>query len=122
MPWFQRRRAVAEQEQRRLWRLARMKTDMRQITSQMNELEAVDSFNAIEKHINEEVKVCLLYLLTLNFMFMLLLCKILLFRFECYILFGNSHVNNIIFLFCTCMPERCKDRFYLVSYVLLCIL
>ncbi|XP_010474326.1 PREDICTED: protein DENND6A [Camelina sativa] len=56
MPWFQRRRAVAEQEQRRLWRLARMKTDMRQITSQMNELEAVDSFNAIEKHINEEVK------------------------------------------------------------------
>lgn len=58
MPWFQRRRAVAEQEQRRLWRLARMKTDMRQITSQMNELEAVDSFNAIEKHIIEEVKVC----------------------------------------------------------------
>lgn len=55
-PWFQRRRAVAEQEQRRLWRLARMKTDMRQITSQMNELEAVDSFNAIEKHISEEVK------------------------------------------------------------------
>jgi len=33
-----------------------MKTDMRQITSQMNELEAVDSFNAIEKHISEEVK------------------------------------------------------------------
>lgn len=59
MPWFQRRRAVAEQEQRRLWRLARMKTDMRQITSQMNELEAVDSFNAIEKHISEEVKVSL---------------------------------------------------------------
>ncbi|KAG7590039.1 Tripartite DENN domain [Arabidopsis suecica] len=56
MPWFQRRRAVAEQEQRRLWRLARMKTDMGQITSQMNELEAVDSFNAIEKYISEEVK------------------------------------------------------------------
>ncbi|CAH2067159.1 unnamed protein product [Thlaspi arvense] len=56
IPWFQRRRAVAEQEQRRLWRLARMKTDMRQVTSQMNELEAVDSFNAIEKYISEEVK------------------------------------------------------------------
>lgn len=59
MPWFQRRRAVAEQEQHRLWKLARMKTDMRQITSQMNELEAVDSFNAIEKYINEEVIVSL---------------------------------------------------------------
>ncbi|CAA7043187.1 unnamed protein product [Microthlaspi erraticum] len=56
MPWFQRRRAVAKQEQRRLWRLARMKTDMRLITSQMNELEAVDSFNAIERYISEEVK------------------------------------------------------------------
>ena len=32
---------------------------MRLITSQMNELEAVDSFDAIEKYINEEVKVCL---------------------------------------------------------------
>ncbi|CAH8334568.1 unnamed protein product [Eruca vesicaria subsp. sativa] len=56
VPWFQRRRAVAEQEQRRLWKVARMKTDMRQITSQMNEIEAVDSFDAIEKYINEEVK------------------------------------------------------------------
>lgn len=36
-----------------------MRTDMRLITSQMNELEAVDSFDAIEKYINEEVKVCL---------------------------------------------------------------
>lgn len=58
VPWFQRRRAVAEQEQRRLWKLARMRTDMRLITCQMNELEAVDSFDAIEKYINEEVKVC----------------------------------------------------------------
>lgn len=56
VPWFQRRRAVAEQEQRRLWKLARMRTDMRLITCQMNELEAVDSFDAIEKYINEEVK------------------------------------------------------------------
>ncbi|KAH0938465.1 hypothetical protein HID58_005926 [Brassica napus] len=56
VPWFQRRRAVAEQEQRRLWKVARMRTDMRLITSQMNELEAVDSFDAIEKYINEEVK------------------------------------------------------------------
>lgn len=68
MPWFQRRRAVAKQEQRRLWRLARMKTDMRLITSQMNELEAVDSFNAIEKYISEEVKVSLYSLPTLNCM------------------------------------------------------
>lgn len=56
VPWFQRRRAVAEQEQRRLWKVARMRTDMRLVTCQMNELEAVDSFDAIEKYINEEVK------------------------------------------------------------------
>ncbi|XP_010532260.1 PREDICTED: protein DENND6A [Tarenaya hassleriana] len=56
MPWFQRRRAVAEQEQNRLWRMARMKTDMMHLTSKMNELEAVDSFNAIEKYLNEEMK------------------------------------------------------------------
>lgn len=43
-----------------------MKTDMRLITSQMNELEAVDSFNAIEKYISEEFKVSLSSLLTLN--------------------------------------------------------
>lgn len=37
-----------------------MKTDMRQITSQMNELEAVDSFNAIESYMNDHVKVIFL--------------------------------------------------------------
>lgn len=53
-PWFQRRRAVAEREQHRLWRQARMKTDIQQLISKMSELEIVDSFNAIEKYILAE--------------------------------------------------------------------
>ncbi|PON86510.1 DENND [Trema orientale] len=56
MPWFQRKRAVAEQEQHRLWRNARMKADIQQFISKMSELEIVDSFNAIERHIIGELK------------------------------------------------------------------
>lgn len=58
--------------------MARMRTDMRLVTCQMNELEAVDSFDAIEKYINEEVKVCLSsLLLTLSCLAMLELASIL---------------------------------------------
>lgn len=56
MPWFQRRRAVAEQEQHRLWRQARMKTNIQPFISKMSEIEIVDSFNAIERHFLGEVK------------------------------------------------------------------
>ncbi|WCJ22000.1 Protein DENND6A [Euphorbia peplus] len=56
MPWFQRRRTVAEQEQHRLWRQARMKTDIQLFLSKMSELEVVDSFNAIERHLNGEIQ------------------------------------------------------------------
>ncbi|KAM7471156.1 hypothetical protein LguiA_009339 [Lonicera macranthoides] len=55
-PWFQRKRAVAEQEQRRLWRQARMKADIRQYIYKMSELEIIDSFNAIEKHLLAEMQ------------------------------------------------------------------
>ncbi|XP_058227185.1 uncharacterized protein LOC131335722 isoform X1 [Rhododendron vialii] len=55
-PWFQRRRAVAEQEQQRLWRQARMKTDILQFISKMSELEIVDSFNAIERYLLAEMQ------------------------------------------------------------------
>ncbi|GAB4853601.1 hypothetical protein Ancab_017792 [Ancistrocladus abbreviatus] len=50
-PWFQSRQAAAEQEQHRLWRQARMNTDIKQFISKMSELEIVDSFNAIERHL-----------------------------------------------------------------------
>lgn len=56
LPWFQRRRAVAEQEQQRLWRQARMKTDIQHFISKMTEIEIVDSFNAIEKHLCSEIQ------------------------------------------------------------------
>ncbi|XP_058080119.1 uncharacterized protein LOC131228243 isoform X2 [Magnolia sinica] len=56
MPWFQRRRAVTEQEQHRLWRQARMRTEIRQFISRMSELEIVDSFNAIERHLLGEIQ------------------------------------------------------------------
>lgn len=55
-PWFQRKRAVAEQEQHRLWRQARMKADIQQFISKMSELEIIDSFNAIERHILGEMQ------------------------------------------------------------------
>ncbi|XP_072971295.1 uncharacterized protein [Typha angustifolia] len=56
MPWFQKRRAAAEQEQQRLWRQARMSVDMHKLLLKMSELERVDSFNAIEKHLLGEMQ------------------------------------------------------------------
>ncbi|GMH16631.1 hypothetical protein Nepgr_018472 [Nepenthes gracilis] len=56
MPWFQRRRAVAEQEQHRLWRQARMKTDIKQFISGMSELKIIDSFHAIERNLLAELQ------------------------------------------------------------------
>uniref|UniRef100_A0A2N9HK04 UDENN domain-containing protein n=1 Tax=Fagus sylvatica TaxID=28930 RepID=A0A2N9HK04_FAGSY len=56
MPWFQRRRAVAEQEQHKLWKQARMNADIQQFISKMSELEIVDSFNAIERHFLGEIQ------------------------------------------------------------------
>lgn len=57
MPWFQRRCAVAEQEQHRLWRQARMNSDVPRLMSKMPELEVVDLFNAIERHLLREMEV-----------------------------------------------------------------
>lgn len=56
MPWFQRRRAVAEEEQHRLWRQARMKTEVQEFISKMTELEIVDSFNTIERRLLGELR------------------------------------------------------------------
>ncbi|XP_073116302.1 uncharacterized protein [Elaeis guineensis] len=55
MPWFRRRRAAVEQEQRKLWRQARINTDIRELIPQMSEVEIVDTFNAIERHLLGEV-------------------------------------------------------------------
>ncbi|KAL9243346.1 hypothetical protein vseg_017244 [Gypsophila vaccaria] len=49
--WFTRRRLVAEQEQHRFWKQARLKTDIQPFVSKMSEIEVVDSFNAIERHL-----------------------------------------------------------------------
>ena len=59
MPWFQRRRAVAEQEQHRVWRQARVKSDIRVFISKMSEVEVIDSFNAVERHLLAEIQVLL---------------------------------------------------------------
>ncbi|KAK4257325.1 hypothetical protein QN277_006927 [Acacia crassicarpa] len=56
VPWFQRRRAVAEQEQDRLWRDAKMKSDIQGLISKMSELEIVDSFDSIERHLLREIQ------------------------------------------------------------------
>ncbi|KAH6799155.1 polarity axis stabilization protein [Perilla frutescens var. frutescens] len=56
LPWFRRKRAVAEQEQYKLWRQARVKTNIHQLISKMSELETVDSFNAIERHLYGEMQ------------------------------------------------------------------
>uniref|UniRef100_A0A2P2IW87 Uncharacterized protein MANES_05G139300 n=1 Tax=Rhizophora mucronata TaxID=61149 RepID=A0A2P2IW87_RHIMU len=56
VPWFQRRRSAAEQEQHRLWRQARMKADIHLFISKVSELEIVDSFNAIERHLQGEIQ------------------------------------------------------------------
>lgn len=57
MPWFRRRRAVAEQEQDRLWRQARIKTDIQLLISKFSEVEIVDSFNLIERLLLKEIQV-----------------------------------------------------------------
>lgn len=59
MPWFQKRREAAEQDQRRLWRQARISTDIQKLISKMSELEIVDCFNAIETHLLAEIQVAL---------------------------------------------------------------
>lgn len=51
MPWFQRRRAVAEQEQHRIWRQARSKADVETFLTSMTEVEVLDSFSAVERHL-----------------------------------------------------------------------
>lgn len=56
MPWFQRRRAVAEHEQHRIWRQARVKADVRVFISKMLEVEVIDSFNAVERHLLAEIQ------------------------------------------------------------------
>ncbi|WOL12650.1 hypothetical protein Cni_G21417 [Canna indica] len=56
MPWFRRRRAAAEKEQRRLWRQARMSTDINKLITKLSEVEIVDSFNAIERHLLAEIQ------------------------------------------------------------------
>lgn len=56
LPWFRRKRAVAEQEQLRLWRQVRMKTDIKKFISKLSEVEIVDSFNAIERHLLGELQ------------------------------------------------------------------
>lgn len=56
LPWFRRKRAVAEQEQYKLWRQARIKTNIHHLISKMTELETVDSFNAIERHLQGEMQ------------------------------------------------------------------
>lgn len=48
---------MAEQEQQRLWRQARMKTDIQHFISKMTEIEIVDSFNVIERHLRSEIQV-----------------------------------------------------------------
>lgn len=57
MPWFRRKRAAVEQEQHRLWRQARINTDIHKLISKMSEVEIVDSFNAIERHLLGEIQV-----------------------------------------------------------------
>ncbi|XP_002993637.2 protein DENND6B [Selaginella moellendorffii] len=55
MPWFRSRRANAEREQRRIWRQARARADVRTIVSKMPELELVETFNAILRHLVAEL-------------------------------------------------------------------
>lgn len=57
MPWFQRRRAVAEQEQHRIWRQARSKANVETFLTSMTEVEVLDSFSAVERHLIIELQV-----------------------------------------------------------------
>ncbi|XAR51275.1 hypothetical protein NMG60_11005864 [Bertholletia excelsa] len=56
IPWFQRRRAVAEQEQHKLWSQARLKTNIKQFISEMSELDIIETFNLIERCLLEEME------------------------------------------------------------------
>ncbi|XP_073296671.1 uncharacterized protein [Primulina huaijiensis] len=56
LPWFRRKRAVAEQEQYKMWRQARIKSNINQLIAKMSELEIVDSFNAIERNLQGEMQ------------------------------------------------------------------
>ncbi|CAK9223199.1 unnamed protein product [Sphagnum troendelagicum] len=56
MPWFQRRRAVAEQEQHRIWQQARSKAQVASFLASMSEVEVVDSFSAVERHLLAEMQ------------------------------------------------------------------
>lgn len=56
LPWFRRKRAVAEQEQYKMWRQARIKSNINQLIARMSELEIVDSFNAIERNLQGEMQ------------------------------------------------------------------
>ncbi|XP_075503442.1 uncharacterized protein LOC142540887 [Primulina tabacum] len=55
LPWFRRKRAVAEQEQYKMWRQARIKSNINQLIARMSELEIVDFFNAIERNLQGEM-------------------------------------------------------------------
>jgi hypothetical protein len=61
MPWFQRRRAVAEQEQHRIWQQARSKAQVASFLASMSEVEIVDSFSAVERHLLGEMQVGFLF-------------------------------------------------------------
>jgi len=56
-PWFQRRRAVTEQDQDRLWRQTRIKADIQHLISKFSEVEIVDSFNVIVRLLLKEIQV-----------------------------------------------------------------
>lgn len=55
-PWFERKRCVAEQEQHRLWRQARLNADIQEFIIKSSELEIVEKFNAIERHLHVEMQ------------------------------------------------------------------
>ncbi|GJP33799.1 hypothetical protein CLOM_g18309 [Closterium sp. NIES-68] len=54
MPWFQRRRAVAEAEQHRLWRAARLRADARKFVEGMGEGELMEAFSCLATQMADE--------------------------------------------------------------------
>ena len=57
MPWFRRRRAVAEAEQHRLWREARLGADAGRWLDRMSEGDVMEAYVCVEKHLASEIKV-----------------------------------------------------------------
>eukprot|EP00271_Cylindrocystis_brebissonii_P004989 TRINITY_DN16946_c0_g1_i1.p1 TRINITY_DN16946_c0_g1~~TRINITY_DN16946_c0_g1_i1.p1 ORF type:complete len:1092 (+),score=172.53 TRINITY_DN16946_c0_g1_i1:268-3276(+) len=57
MPWFQRRRAVAEAEQHRLWRKARCQADLQRFLPGMSEGALLEAFAVVEQHVVAELQV-----------------------------------------------------------------